>query len=60
VWRRLTASAAIPAAVARMSVEQACETIEATWSDPPEDAEISAVLAEAARAPELPRTLPRR
>jgi hypothetical protein len=59
VWRRLIASVGIPAAVARMSVEQAREAIEATWSDPPEDAEISAVLAEAGRAPELPRTLPR-
>lgn len=60
VWRQLTASVAIPAAVIRMSVEQAREAIEATWSDPPEDTEISVVLAEAARAPELPRTLPRR
>jgi hypothetical protein len=58
VWRRLTASVAIPAAVARMSIEQAREAIEATWCDPPEDAEISAVLAEATRARELPRSLP--
>ncbi|MGE0400544.1 MAG: hypothetical protein AB7T06_27795 [Kofleriaceae bacterium] len=58
LWRRLTASVAIPSAVARMSVEQARDAIEATWSDTPEDAEISAVLAEAASAPELPRSLP--